>query len=293
MNSLKVIELLYSISRSKHSTVVFSIHQPRPEAFALIDNLVLLSNNGQMVYSGPSSEAASFLSQCPGLTPSTLASISQNPADFIIDILGLHSNNEKACQQQVQSGGPISISESNVPIVTNLADHFKQSREHTVLHRYIVAKIDIPNLNSGTSVSESQEVSEPCPTTTASMPFFQGLISGTIFGRSHKDYSVLNVEDEVSIDIDEESPSPGERSKNKAGNYGEIFCLHLWVLFARRIEVRQSFVSVILYIIYFIFLIYWLVAFDYNIPGFKAHTNGYYIFLWSNFCCGSIAVDCF
>jgi hypothetical protein len=273
LNSLKVIELLYSISRSKHSTVVFSIHQPRPEAFALIDNLVLLSNNGQMVYSGPSSEAASFLSQCPGLTPSTLASISQNPADFIIDILGLHSNNEKACQQQIQSGGPISISESNVPIVTNLSDHFKQSREHAVLHRYIVAKIDIPNLNSGSSVSESQEVSEPCPTTTAPMPCFQGLISGAIFGRSHKDYRVLNVEDEVSIDIDEESPA-SSTGENNAGNCGEIFCLHLWVLFARRIEVRQPFVSVI-----YIFLIHYLRAFDSNMPGFKANTNGYYIFL--------------
>ena len=269
-NSLRVIELLHSISRTRHSTVVFSIHQPRPEAFALIDNLILLSSQGEMVYSGPSSHAAIFLSQFPGLEASTLSSISQNPADFIIDILGLHHSDKDATpplpsslslddtRRQASTPSTTSPSTSSAASATHesrgteLAIHFRKSKEYDSLHRSIVAKLDIPNLklassqdNDSRNLNLRASSSETASTSTAStmLPstsFIQNILSDTLYGRSHRDYSVLNVEDGVDDAGDETKSSSDHNVTAPAeATLRERYLLLIWVLFARRMSLLR------------------------------------------------------
>lgn len=75
-----VVETLQSIAHKSRRTVVMSIHQPRYDVFALIDDVILLSR-GRQVWSGPSGAMLrhfeSLNHPCPVLT---------NPADFILDI---------------------------------------------------------------------------------------------------------------------------------------------------------------------------------------------------------------
>ena len=64
----------------KGRTVVVSIHQPRYDVFALLDDVILLSR-GHLIWSGSSSDMLKHFEAlnypCPALT---------NPADFILDI---------------------------------------------------------------------------------------------------------------------------------------------------------------------------------------------------------------
>lgn len=61
-------------------TVVVSIHQPRYDVFALLDDVILLSR-GHLVWAGSSGDMLKHFGAlgcpCPALT---------NPADFILDI---------------------------------------------------------------------------------------------------------------------------------------------------------------------------------------------------------------
>jgi ABC-type multidrug transport system ATPase subunit len=60
--------------------VVVSIHQPRYDVFALLDDVILLSR-GRLVWAGSSADMLKHFGAlghpCPALT---------NPADFILDI---------------------------------------------------------------------------------------------------------------------------------------------------------------------------------------------------------------
>jgi hypothetical protein len=214
---------------------VFSIHQPRPEAFALNDNLVLLSRNGEMVYSGASTEAPAFLSRCPGFDSATLSSISQNPADFIIDILGLH--NDKDGDHSDTTG----ITEESMG--TDLAMHFRKSREHSSLHRTIVSKLDIPNLSTD---KDTDTASNSDNASSATSSFIQSALDSTIFARSHREYARLSAEDGINCEVDASylnnmTPSSEVSTPEEGSNWRETFVLHLWVLFARRVEVSFLF----------------------------------------------------
>jgi ABC-type multidrug transport system ATPase subunit len=72
-----------SSSALRKRTVILSIHQPRYDIFACIDEVTLLSR-GDMIWSGPVSEMLNHFSQlgfsCPKLS---------NPADFILDLSSL------------------------------------------------------------------------------------------------------------------------------------------------------------------------------------------------------------
>jgi ABC-type multidrug transport system ATPase subunit len=56
-NAYNVIECLVSLARNYQRTVIFTIHQPRSNIYALFDQLVLLAR-GKMVYSGPAQALA-------------------------------------------------------------------------------------------------------------------------------------------------------------------------------------------------------------------------------------------
>lgn len=74
-----VVETLKEIAM-KGRTVVVSIHQPRYDVFALLDDVILLSR-GHLIWSGPSQKMMVYFGGI-GLTCPVLC----NPADFMLDI---------------------------------------------------------------------------------------------------------------------------------------------------------------------------------------------------------------
>ena len=72
--------MFYPFDFNRGRTVVVSIHQPRYDVFALLDDVILLAR-GRLVWSGSSADMlkhfAALGHPCPALT---------NPADFILDI---------------------------------------------------------------------------------------------------------------------------------------------------------------------------------------------------------------
>jgi ABC-type multidrug transport system ATPase subunit len=89
-SSLKIVKSLRSMSRKYKAIICLSIHQPRSEVFGLFDYLLLLGTGGYLVYYGPSASAASILASSPIVDTAFFST--ENPGDFIIDILGLASD---------------------------------------------------------------------------------------------------------------------------------------------------------------------------------------------------------
>ncbi|TPX31729.1 hypothetical protein SmJEL517_g05000 [Synchytrium microbalum] len=80
-NAYNVIECLVALARNFQRTVVFTIHQPRSNIYALFDQLVLLAK-GRTVYSGPAQELvidhfSSLGFDCP---------LGFNIADYLVDL---------------------------------------------------------------------------------------------------------------------------------------------------------------------------------------------------------------
>jgi len=73
--------LLQKLCKEKGRTIVCSIHQPRSNIWRMFDKVILLSK-GRLIYSGPRTEAVSFLESKGFAMPAET-----NPADFIIDCL--------------------------------------------------------------------------------------------------------------------------------------------------------------------------------------------------------------
>lgn len=75
-----VVETLQHLAHTGGRTVIISIHQPRYDVFALLDDVVLLSR-GEQVWAGSSSDMLRHFESlgfsCPALV---------NPADFILDV---------------------------------------------------------------------------------------------------------------------------------------------------------------------------------------------------------------
>ena len=73
-------------------TVVTTIHQPRTDIYGLFDDVVLLATGGELVYAGSAADAAPFLAAAPCLRDALGDCLDEeraNPADFLIDVLGL------------------------------------------------------------------------------------------------------------------------------------------------------------------------------------------------------------
>jgi ABC-type multidrug transport system ATPase subunit/ABC-type multidrug transport system permease subunit len=79
-NAYNVIESITHLARDFNRTVVFSIHQPRSNIFALFDRLVLLSR-GKLMYSGPASSVNSYFDSIGYPCPPGF-----NVADFVVDL---------------------------------------------------------------------------------------------------------------------------------------------------------------------------------------------------------------
>ena len=82
-NAARVVDILSCLSGSQGVTVILSIHQPRPDIFRLMDRVLLLSGEGQVVYSGPTAQAESHFQQLGHVAPSPSTSI----ADYMLDLV--------------------------------------------------------------------------------------------------------------------------------------------------------------------------------------------------------------
>jgi ABC-type multidrug transport system ATPase subunit len=91
--SLQLIQSLSSLAKLHNRTVVTTIHQPRAEIYNLFDNVVLLGKGGYIVYAGPAAEAPQYLD---GIVDHVALDSYDNPADFVIDAMGLSDAGESA-----------------------------------------------------------------------------------------------------------------------------------------------------------------------------------------------------
>lgn len=82
-NAFSLITLLKSL-KEYNVTVVCVLHQPRPEIFASLDNLLLL-DYGRQIYFGAAAAAQQCFEHAGHYFPT-----SSNPADAIIDIMSCH-----------------------------------------------------------------------------------------------------------------------------------------------------------------------------------------------------------
>ena len=80
-NSLLVMQMLRKIAEG-HITVITVIHQPREEIFNLFHEIVLLGHGGRTIYHGETSKAVGYFQTLHYEMPT-----SQNPADFLIDVV--------------------------------------------------------------------------------------------------------------------------------------------------------------------------------------------------------------
>ncbi|KAG0356870.1 hypothetical protein BGZ54_000572 [Gamsiella multidivaricata] len=83
-----VCKLLKSVARHKGLTVAAVIHSPSPIAFDQFDDLLLLGQNGRVVFHGPRTEAPAYFTAIGFPVPSN-----SSPSDFYMDVI---SNNVKS-----------------------------------------------------------------------------------------------------------------------------------------------------------------------------------------------------
>ncbi len=85
-STLEILQILRSLANAgAGKTIILTIHQPRIEAYKLVDNLLLLVNGGRLVYYGPAyPDAPEYFS---GFSPQKPYVHPANPADYVIDLL--------------------------------------------------------------------------------------------------------------------------------------------------------------------------------------------------------------
>jgi energy-coupling factor transporter ATP-binding protein EcfA2 len=80
--TLEVLTLLQSLAKEGR-TILMTVHQPRVEAFRLMDMLLLLEKGGKLAYFGPAMPGASdYFERHAGPMPK-----GANPADYVLDVL--------------------------------------------------------------------------------------------------------------------------------------------------------------------------------------------------------------
>ena len=95
--ALEIVELCRKLARGsiamKPKTIVMVIHQPRPEIFDMIDNLVLMASGGKLVYMGPRKNVLTVLGDRRGTALGNSGSEEEgnatavNTADVMMDLL--------------------------------------------------------------------------------------------------------------------------------------------------------------------------------------------------------------
>jgi ABC-type multidrug transport system ATPase subunit len=81
-SSNSLINTLHTIAQSQQSTVVAVLHQPRQEAFAKFDDLLLLAPGGLTVYFGPAAATQQYFESI-----GYKCDVHTNLADYVIDVI--------------------------------------------------------------------------------------------------------------------------------------------------------------------------------------------------------------
>ncbi|MEC7987935.1 MAG: ABC transporter permease [Myxococcota bacterium] len=90
-STLELLRILRSLA-DQGKTVILTIHQPRREAFRLIDNIILLAKGGRLAYFGPASkDTLEYFKEVSEVEYHD----NVNPADYLMDILDPTSFNKK------------------------------------------------------------------------------------------------------------------------------------------------------------------------------------------------------
>lgn len=243
MTSLQLMQILHKLSRN-NTTVALSIHQPRAEVFDMFDSLLLLGQGGHLIYSGPKENAVNVISSCRSIVSQPV--VHSNPGDFIIDILGLHNAN---CQED-QEEGECQDSQHHQPLNSRLAEdlaqHFKASRTHRKLMQRL-ERDAVSNVNNAVK-------------TRYAVGQLMQLLRNVLSRSDETSYSALRMDDSTHAMHD--NSSHGERDietltrenddcSNGSINEGvdntkpavkcstsKMFMHQLWMLFARRLNVR-------------------------------------------------------
>ncbi|ORY44432.1 P-loop containing nucleoside triphosphate hydrolase protein [Rhizoclosmatium globosum] len=84
-NAIHVIKTLSDLARKLRKTVIFTIHQPRSDAYALFDQVLVLAK-GKTLYFGPGSSAGMFFKQRGSACPE-----GYNMADHLLDMASVDS----------------------------------------------------------------------------------------------------------------------------------------------------------------------------------------------------------
>ena len=124
-STLEILQILRSLANAgAGKTIILTIHQPRIEAYKLVDNLILLVNGGRLVYYGPAyPDAPEYFS---GFTPEKPYQHPANPADYVIDLLDSSIQSDSSFKvDRVNDLGSLVTSDALFGIDCRLEKRFK------------------------------------------------------------------------------------------------------------------------------------------------------------------------
>lgn len=110
-SSLSIMTLLKTLVDKEGVGVLCSLHQPREQIFSLLDDMILLSYGGNVIFSGETKDAIAYFENL-----GYYDTYSKNPADFFIDVsTGQGFNNDKELIHAQLSNNWIQHSKNYLP----------------------------------------------------------------------------------------------------------------------------------------------------------------------------------
>eukprot|EP00223_Ostreococcus_mediterraneus_P005998 CAMPEP_0179689398 /NCGR_PEP_ID=MMETSP0936-20121108/3175_1 /TAXON_ID=548131 ORGANISM="Ostreococcus mediterraneus, Strain clade-D-RCC2573" /NCGR_SAMPLE_ID=MMETSP0936 /ASSEMBLY_ACC=CAM_ASM_000574 /LENGTH=1734 /DNA_ID=CAMNT_0021562003 /DNA_START=11 /DNA_END=5218 /DNA_ORIENTATION=- len=126
-NAAKVVDILSSLG-TMGTTVLLSIHQPRPDIFRLLDRVLVLSGEGSVVYSGPSALASAHFASMPFVT---LPLADLHIADYMLDVVLKSSRSD--VRDMVRAFAESEIAENALLIADTLAIQYEDSDQPPIV----------------------------------------------------------------------------------------------------------------------------------------------------------------
>ena len=122
-NAAKVVDILSGLG-AMGTTVLLSIHQPRPDIFRLLDRVLVLSGDGSVVYSGPSALASAHFNSMSFVS---LPSADLHIADYMLDVVLKSPRSD--VKRMVQAFTESEVAESALLIADTLTIRYEDSDE--------------------------------------------------------------------------------------------------------------------------------------------------------------------
>jgi ATP-binding cassette subfamily G (WHITE) protein 2 len=120
-NAAKVVDILSGLG-AMGTTVLLSIHQPRPDIFRLLDRVLVLSGDGNVVYSGPSALASAHFGS---LSFVSLPAADLHIADYMLDVVLKSPRSD--VREMVKAFAASEIAENAYLIADTLAAQYEDS----------------------------------------------------------------------------------------------------------------------------------------------------------------------